>query len=603
MTRASAAALRMADEIMADHPELGGDAQAEPITDSHLAERLAGEVLAGSYCWARGLGWMAWRGDRWAAAPDQEVREVARAWMVGQYQQFLDEADEAEIAAQGRAWLTQLSQFHVKAVVTLAEGIVLRDAADFDTYPDLLNCANGVVDLRTGELLPHDPALMLTKSTGIRYIPGAAHQDWDQALTALPEDIRGWYQVRIGQGATGYMPPDDMILINQGGGENGKTTVLQGIRHALGDYYVQVPVKALYGDPSQHDTVLMPFRGARIAAVEETPEKGYLNVQQVKMLTSPQITARYMRHDYVEFEVSHALMVNTNYEPIVEGADHGTWRRLPLVKYPYTYLKPGQPRRLPTHRAGDPGLRDRVIAGEQGQHEAVLAWMVEGARQWYAAGKGTPPLPERVVADTAAWRGRANLLYGFAAEHLEPSTEHHLMADELYEFFDQWVKAGRHKSWTKETFFGRLRDHAVESSWDIEKKYTKRRMDRLSRPPHDILPPPKESYQAWHGLKFKPDPAWQEDADSQDGEHRLVVGGAVAEVPDLPRSVDEQSQVSKVSGKKVPPNARAGDGGTVRSETPETLQVSGLTPPGAPPDAPASCALSADARFIALAGA
>jgi putative DNA primase/helicase len=91
------------------------------------------------------------------------------------------------------------------------------------------------------------------------------------------------------------------------------------------------------------------------AAVEETPEEGRLDIQRVKMLTSPEITARLMRQDNVTFKTTHALIVNTNHEPRVESTDHGTWRRLPLVKYPYTYLKPGQPKRLPTHRSGDRG--------------------------------------------------------------------------------------------------------------------------------------------------------------------------------------------------------------------------------------------------------
>lgn len=517
MTRPSADAYRVADQIVADHSELTYDAPGGPITDSHLAERLAREVLAGHYCWAKGLGWMAWRGDRWCVAADQEVREVARDWLVLQYEQLRSESGHKESEGQGRDWLRQLSHYHVKAVVLLAEGIMLSDASDFDAHPDLLNCANGVVDLRTGRLAEHDPSLKLTKNTETRYVPGAVHPDWDQALTALPEEVRPWYQVRIGQGATGHMPPDDMILINQGGGENGKTTILQGIRHALGDYYAQVPVKALYGDPGQHDTVLMPFRGARIAAIEETPEEGYLNMQRVKLLTSPEITGRLMRQDNVTFKTTHALIVNTNHEPIVENADHGTWRRLPMVKFPYTYLKPGQERKLAAHREGDPGLRDRIIAGEQGQREAVLAWLVAGAREWYEAGRVMPELPERVAVDTDSWRGRANRVYGFASEYLEPSAEHHIIADELYQFFAAWIKAAGNKSMAKETFFRRLKDHASQAGWDIEKKYTRHRPDRLSRPPQDlaalegVVPSPKTSYQAWHGLRFKSETAWQEE--------------------------------------------------------------------------------------------
>jgi hypothetical protein len=43
-----------------------------------------------------------------------------------------------------------------------------------------------VVDLRTGALMPHDPALLITKVTSGRYRPGFRHPDWQKALEALP---------------------------------------------------------------------------------------------------------------------------------------------------------------------------------------------------------------------------------------------------------------------------------------------------------------------------------------------------------------------------------------------------------------------------------
>ena len=58
----------------------------------------------------------------------------------------------------------------------------------FDAHPDLLNVRNGVVDLRDGTLRPHDPDLMLTKVTMVKYVQGATHRDWEQALTAVPAD-------------------------------------------------------------------------------------------------------------------------------------------------------------------------------------------------------------------------------------------------------------------------------------------------------------------------------------------------------------------------------------------------------------------------------
>ena len=38
-----------------------------------------------------------------------------------------------------------------------------------------------------------------------------------------------------------------------------------------------------------------------------------------------------MRQDYVTYDTTHATMINTNHEPAVENADHGSLRRVLAV--------------------------------------------------------------------------------------------------------------------------------------------------------------------------------------------------------------------------------------------------------------------------------
>jgi P4 family phage/plasmid primase-like protien len=485
----------------------------EEITDSHLADQFAAAVLAGKFCWVSGWGWMAYRqarnrerrGSRWYRTDDKEMTDLARTWLLSTYEAVKEDNPKLS-AGEKKAWRSQLAGRHVKEVLSLAAGVrgIRRDIAEFDTHHDLLNCANGVLDLRTSELLAHDPALMFTKSTGVDYVPGATHPDWTTALSALPEQVRDWYQVRLGQAATGYVPPDDVMLLQTGEGENGKTTVVQGLRHGFGDYYTQIPVKALLGSHQEHDTVLMVFKGARLAVLEETPEEGRLSYQQLKQITAPQITGRLMYQNYVTYDTTHAAMISTNHEPAAESADHGSLRRVQVVGYPYRYLKPGQPLVLPADRAGDPGLRQRIIDGADGQHEAILAWMASGARGWYEAGRVMPAMPEPVQADTSAWLDRMNLIFTFAAEHLKRDTDgRRIMAAELWKFFRTSIGASGNSSWSERTFNRRLAEFATARGWVIEKKKTRHVKELLSQPPADFPEDPPASYQAWHGVRFK----------------------------------------------------------------------------------------------------
>src|SRR5690606_10902289 len=50
---------------------------------------------------------------------------------------------------------------------------------DFDQHPDLLAVRNGVVDLRTGELRPHDPNLLISRKIDVDYVPNAAAPRWE----------------------------------------------------------------------------------------------------------------------------------------------------------------------------------------------------------------------------------------------------------------------------------------------------------------------------------------------------------------------------------------------------------------------------------------
>jgi putative DNA primase/helicase len=123
--------------------------------------------------------------------------------------------------------------------------------------------------------------------------------------------------------------------VQQGSGENGKTTFAGAVAAALGDYYTLVPDRVILGNPSDHPTELMTLRGARFALIEETPEARRLSVNRLKKVVgTPQITARLIRQDSVTFDAVHSLFLSTNYRPVIEEVDHGTWRRLAQLRFP-----------------------------------------------------------------------------------------------------------------------------------------------------------------------------------------------------------------------------------------------------------------------------
>lgn len=443
--------------------------EAQDLSDAHLTQVVHGELLEGRYLWARGHGWRVWDGMRWRDTSDEAVVEAVRLWAVKFVENKVANPYIGAVRETRQLLIGLLSKYRLTAIVALARGLCEVDAAAFDVHPDLLNTPSGVVDLTTGELLAHDPLLRMTKIAAVPYVPDADHPDWRAALTALPSEVADWLQVRFGQAITGHMTPDDVLLILRGGGQNAKSTLLNAVKECLGDYGIFVSDRVLLSDPGTHPTELMDFRGARFAMAEELPDEARLNVKRLKdTIGTPTMKARRMRQDPVEFPSTHGFFVSTNPLPLVTETDHGTWRRLALVEFPYTYRGPGESvDESRGERRGDPGLRDRLRHGER-QREAVLRWLVAGAQRWYAADKVMPSHPERVREDTAEWRASSDPIEGFWRELLRPSRQHFITAADMMAAFNDYLDSVGQRPWSDRRFTPLFGDHSTTKRHGVQ---------------------------------------------------------------------------------------------------------------------------------------
>jgi putative DNA primase/helicase len=492
-----------------------------------MAVRVSRECLGGEFVHVTGLGWMRYNGHVWREVPREAVVEAVRAWTSDR----LLEAAQAHAAGTGgpgavKAWVRWQSVARVKAAVEFARGLLALDASELDAHPDLLNCPNGVVDLRTGELKPSLSIYYFTKVTAVDYVPGATHPDWTAALTAFPAPILTWCQTRYGQGITGHMTPDAGVILHHGPGRNGKSTVLAGISAALGDFYFLASDQILLDNTAGATTDMYDLRGTRFVAVEELPEGARLNTVKLKKIAgTDRITARKLYHDNVSFRATHSLFVNTNYIPTVQDTDDATWRRLLLVVFPYKYVKsPSKPH----HLKADPELQSRIQ--DEGPAQAALAWMVEGAVRWYAERRNPAAVPQIVAEDTAEWRDEVDHVAIFWANHLSPSPAHYVYAGDLVWQFNNYLRTHGNSPWSQALLIRRFRDHPITREAGVEQTRIRQEAPDLdlteSRPsaatdPFTRLPGiPGGRIHAWKGLRFRytrelaspAGPTWEEAA-------------------------------------------------------------------------------------------
>ncbi|HEU4752247.1 MAG TPA: hypothetical protein VFU47_03990, partial [Armatimonadota bacterium] len=225
--------------------------------------------------------------------------------------------------------------------------------------------------------------------------------------------------------------------------------------------------------------------------------------------------------DNMEFDASHSLFATTNYIPVVSETDHGTWRRLALVRFPFTYVKKDVPITDPDiQRRGDPTLKNRVKNNTEGQHDAIVTWAVEGARRFFAnreelerdpEAADIMNLPARVAADTLEWRKDADRILAYWTECLVADPRAAAYAPDLLDHFNEWMTANGHNPWPKETFSTRFAGHAMTTSARVKRARTRDHSAIVRRPvattwvgPGALKALPKQA-DVWVGVRYRTD--------------------------------------------------------------------------------------------------
>lgn len=317
----------------------------------------------------------------------------------------------------------------IAAMLNLARGApgILTDHDELDQHPWLLNCRNGEVDTRTGELLPHDPAHLFTMQAPTDYLEDAHSDLWERCVeTWLPDaELREFVQRIAGTAMTGH--PLERLILNYGTGGNGKSKFYGALTAALGSYAVEGH-KSLFllERHEQHDTVRSSLFRARMVTAPETKQGDRLAEEQIKALTGgDRITARRMREDEWHFWPTHTIIMHTNHPPRVQGTDEGIWRRVLLI--PWTVTIPEGER--------DDDLKAKL----EEDRSAVLRWAVLGAMAWHADGRRLYP-PCAVVDATKDYRREEDEVGRFIADwcvvgpHLKVDTR------KLRSAYEEWCE-------------------------------------------------------------------------------------------------------------------------------------------------------------------
>jgi len=409
-------------------------------TEAGQAEAFA-HLFAERLRYVPGVGWFVWTGVRWEQDNRRATKQYAftaaraRRWAVQQAQPPDGDSDAVKDALARREkaikWtLSAESNSKANNVVDIAEThpsmITSYNQLDRDSH--LIGAANGLIDLRSGQLLAPDRGRMVTMSTGIPFFADAQAPRWEQYMSEIccgDTELVSYLQRAIGYSLTGDTSEQCFFLCH-GTGSNGKTTFLNLLGYLAGEYADNTPFSTFEaGKQSSTGQELVALRGKRLISSSETSEGTRLNEARIKALTGKDpITGRYLfSRTSITFVPDFKIWLAVNHRPVITSGGYGLWRRVRLVPFNARF----------TDEQKDKHLEEKLISELPG----ILAWAVRGAMAWFNQGLGEPPA---VTEATKAYEADSDILGQFLEACTIQGDHYQVKSSQLYAAYSQWTE-------------------------------------------------------------------------------------------------------------------------------------------------------------------
>ncbi len=420
------------------------------LTDAGNAERFQarfGPRFAYVHPWA---AWLRFDDVRWQRDQGGQALRAALATlraMAAEADKVPDDDHRAELVKHA---LDSESSARLSAMLTVAQALLPVSTEALDRDPDLLNVANGTLDLQTGELRPHSRDDWLTRLAPVAFDPDASCPLWDSFLDRVmagDQRLVTFLQRAVGYSLTGHTN-EQVLLLLYGIGANGKSTFLETMRALLADYSAITDFTTfLKRDSEGARNDLARLVGTRFVSAVEAEAGKPLAEALVKQLTGGDtITARFLFKEFFDFKPQFKIWLAANHKPNIRGTDHGIWRRIRLV--PFTVTIPEAER--------DPRLTQKLAEELPG----ILAWAVRGCMDWREHGLG---LPDAVRSATASYRDEMDAFGGFIEEECVVEDGAVETAKALYAAYTSWCEANGERPRSQKALATGLRERGLQN--------------------------------------------------------------------------------------------------------------------------------------------
>ncbi len=409
--------------------EVVGEAKEYGFNDTGNARRLYDKYGTNIKYNVDNKNFMLWNGKYWKTDLEKQVKNLAEDIANDLKLERLQLQDEELIKAYDKNITKILNTSGKEAMIKELQHIedIPITNHDLDKYINLLNTKDGIIDLTTGDLLPHKKELLISKLSNCE-VSYDEPKRWLQFLDEIflsDKELINYIQKAVGYSLTGSTK-EQCLFICYGEGSNGKSVFLDIVSQLLGDYsaVAQVDTILINNKTSGANSDIARLKGARFVTTSEPNENSKLNEGLVKQLTGgDKVAARFLYGNEFEFTPEFKIWLATNHKPIIRGTDNGIWRRIHLIPFEATFTKQQQ----------DKNLTTKLLA----ELPSILNWAIEGCRKWQDDGLEVPQLINDI---TKQYKAEMDVVTNFINDCALEVLGERAKASTVYQTYNSWAK-------------------------------------------------------------------------------------------------------------------------------------------------------------------
>lgn len=434
-TKISKTALRA---TMRQLKSLGPAVDTDDLDEPTLRE-LAEDMIdhAGPFCYASNTGWFQYRDGVWARMEQDNINQIIDLRLDQNYRNNNT---------------TKRLRDEVREKTAIHSMVLLPVESVLNGYRHLLNLKNGMYDINSGRMLPHDPKYLSTIQLPFAFERKSECPRWTRFLDEIfPGDtdsqaiLQEWF---------GYclvpVTRFEKALFCVGEGCNGKTVALTVLENLIG----KENCSHISLDKLDADFHTVGLFNKLLNLCKETEAREVANSAAFKSIVSGETQEdAYKFRDRFSFPVFARLCFATNNFPKFNDTSQGVYRRLLILHFKETF-----------EGREDTDLLDKLLAELPG----IFQWSLTGYKRLRARGRFEIPLEMLEAIEELKRRSSSVASFitdccEYVARRDESGTEDEMFMEpyvsnhDIYDAYREYCRDNGFRPFTSNSFFKELR--------------------------------------------------------------------------------------------------------------------------------------------------